>query len=221
MSELERLYRALEGEYGDLRWWPADTDFEVALGAILTQNTSWKNVESVLDNLRDHGLLSPDSLEKMKPAELAPLIKSSGYYNQKAVRVIRFTRWLADFAGGSMENLADYSTEELRRELLSIRGIGPETCDDILLYALDRPVFVVDSYTFRIAFRHGLIPPDVGYDELSSLFACSLPANVDIFKNFHACLVEVGKTYCKKKGPLCENCPARITLNGNPPREPI
>ncbi len=182
------------------------------IGAILTQNTNWKNVEKALSNLDDLGLLEPRKLLSADADEVREAIRPSGYYNQKAKKLATFMEWLDSTVNCEIDRLADFSTDVLREELLSIRGIGPETADDILLYALDRPVFVVDTYTLRIAYRHGWIPIDVGYTELADSFAGALDEDLDLFKNYHALIVEVGKTYCKKKMPLCENCPGKPLL---------
>jgi len=182
------------------------------IGAILTQNTNWKNVEKALSNLDDLGLLEPRKLLSADADEVREAIRPSGYYNQKAIKLATFMEWLDSTVNCEIDRLADFSTDVLREELLSIRGIGPETADDILLYALDRPVFVVDTYTLRIAYRHGWIPMDVGYTELAETFAGALDEDLDLFKNYHALIVEVGKTYCKKKMPLCENCPGKALL---------
>lgn len=219
MNDIRRFYDLLFERYGDLEWWPGETTFEIIIGAILTQNTNWKNVEKALEMLNKKGLLSPKKLLNAKPDEIRKAIKSSGYYNQKTLKLARFMVWLDDMVDCEIERLAEYSTEDLRRGLLSIKGIGPETADDILLYALDRPVFVVDTYTFRIAYRHGWIPASFGYDELAELFKSSVEEDVELYKNFHALIVETGKNYCKKSKALCEKCPGLQILPESGPFE--
>ncbi len=212
MTPIRRFYDLLFDRYGDLEWWPGETPFEIMIGAILTQNTNWKNVEKALDNLDELGLLSPEILLTADSDTVRTAIKPSGYFNQKTLKLARFMDWFDRTADCDIDRLSEYSTQELRQGLLSIKGIGPETADDILLYALERPVFVVDAYTFRIAFRHGWTPYGIGYQELSQLFADSIEEDIELYKNYHALIVETGKTYCKKKKPLCENCPGRKLL---------
>ena len=219
MNEIASFYKVAFAKYGELGWWPANDTFEVMIGAILTQNTNWKNVERALQNLKERGLLGFQAIADVPLEELAEAIRPSGYYNQKAKKLKRFIEWLDRAAGGDIARLDELPTELLRENLLSIKGIGPETADDILLYALDRPVFVVDSYTYRIAARHGWVPPDVGYDELAESFTSSLPEDVALYKNFHAVLVEIGKGFCKKGKPNCPECPVKRTLGEGFPRE--
>ncbi len=217
MKDIARFYELLFETFGDLNWWPAETVFEVMVGAILTQNTNWNNVEKAIKNLGEAGLLEPEAMFRADLAEIARHIKPSGYFNQKAIKLKRLVGWLESSVGGDLDKLKDRPTESLRKELLSIKGIGAETADDILLYALERPVFVIDAYTYRIAVRHGWVPPETTYDELASLFIDNLPEDVGLFKNYHAAIVEIGKTYCKKRNPLCENCPGKKLLeNGRP-----
>ncbi|HHS50321.1 MAG TPA: endonuclease III domain-containing protein [candidate division Zixibacteria bacterium] len=217
MNAIEEFYRVAFARYGDLEWWPADDPFEVAIGAILTQNTSWKNVERAIERLKCDGLLSPNTISDVPMEKLAEAIRPSGYYNQKAKKLKAFVEWFreeldCDFSAGDT-----MPTAHLRESLMSVKGIGPETADDILLYAFEKPVFVVDAYTYRIAVRHGWSPPDVGYDELAEIFTSSLDEDVFLYKNFHAILVEIGKTFCTKKAPKCVNCPMKPTLrNGTP-----
>lgn len=202
---LLEVYRRMLERLGRQHWWPADTPFEVCVGAILTQNTNWRNVEKAISNLKDSGLLRPDAIASIKEERLQELIRPSGFYRQKAKRLKRFCEWLVGVGG--IDSLREWETERLREELLSIPGIGPETADSILLYAFDRPVFVVDAYTYRIFVRHGLVDEDVGYDELQELFMRNLPPDVDMFKEYHALLVEVGKRFCKRRKPDCGGCP--------------
>ncbi len=208
-KRLMNMYSRLFSFFGPQNWWPAETPFEVMIGAILTQNTNWKNVEKAIENLKKEGLLSVSELHSIREQELASLIRPAGYYRMKAKRLKSFISHIVEDHGGNLENLFSLDTESLRKELLSIKGIGPETADSILLYAAKRPVFVVDSYTYRILKRHNIIWDDIPYDELQRIFMENLPHDESLFNEFHALIVETGKHFCKKR-PLCEACP----LNG-------
>lgn len=203
------IFKKLYSHYGTQHWWPGDTPFEIAIGAILTQNTAWSNVESAIDNLKKAGFLGASTILALPLERLAELIRPSGYYNQKALKLKAFVGYLMERCDGDMERLTDVDTETLRRELLGIRGIGPETADDILLYALDRPVFVVDTYTYRLLFRHSLISEESCYDEIQSLFMDNLSHSVRFFGEYHALIVRVGKELCKKREPRCDACPLK------------
>ncbi len=205
-QQLMDIYEHLFDAFGPQHWWPGETRFEIIVGAILTQNTSWANVAKAIASLKDAGCLEPDRLHALDAAELEPLIRSAGYFRLKAKRLRNFTQWLFDDYAGSLDALDDIETRRLREELLAISGIGPETADSILLYALDRPVFVVDTYTARVMVRHQLIEPDVNYEQLQYLFESNLEPDVAFFNEFHALLVHVGKDYCKPK-PKCPPCP--------------
>ncbi|MBM4272876.1 MAG: endonuclease III domain-containing protein [Deltaproteobacteria bacterium] len=205
---LEDLYEKLWQAFGPQGWWPGDTPFEVAVGAILTQNTNWTNVARVLDGLKEEGLMDSGRLREMPVAELARLLKPAGYYNIKAQRLRHFLDFLADTAGGSMEALARQELEHLRPALLRVKGIGPETADSILLYALNKPTFVVDAYTHRILSRHYLAPENCTYEELRRLFMDSLPPEVPLYQEYHALLVRLGKEFCRPR-PLCLTCPVK------------
>lgn len=203
---LTDIYRRLFEAFGPQHWWPGETRFEIIVGAILTQNTNWANVAKAIANLKDAECLQPDRLHALDPAELERLIRPAGYFRLKAKRLRHFTQWLFDAYEGRLDALDAIETRRLREELLGISGIGPETADSILLYALDRPVFVVDTYTARVAVRHGLIEPDIDYTQLQYLFESNLEPDVRRFNEFHALLVRVGKDFCKPK-PRCEACP--------------
>ncbi len=190
---------------GPQGWWPAESPFEVCVGAILTQNTSWANVERAIANLKASGALSPEALTGMPAERLQELIRPSGFYRQKARRLRAFCRWLLE--EGGIDSLSELPTEVLRERLLSIGGIGPETADSILLYAFERPVFVVDAYTHRILSRHRIVDDEVQYQELQGLFMRNLPPDVGLFKEYHALFVAVGKRFCKKRNPVCKGCP--------------
>jgi len=198
----ERLFRA----FGPQHWWPGETRFEIIVGAILTQNTSWANVAKAIANLKEAECLEPNRLHALDTAELEQLIRPAGYFRLKAKRLRNFTHWLFDTYEGRLDTLDAVETRRLREELLGISGIGPETADSILLYALGRPVFVVDTYTARVAVRHGLIEPDIDYTQLQYLFESNLEPDVQLFNEFHALLVRVGKDFCKPT-PQCEACP--------------
>jgi len=204
---LKKIYDKLYTTFGPQGWWPASSPFEVAIGAILTQNTNWKNVEKAINNLKRHNLLNPKKLKEIDEKKLSILIKPAGYYNQKAKKIKEFVKFLMENYGGKMEKMKGANPVELREKLLSIKGIGRESADSILLYALGMPVFVVDAYTYRIMLRHGLIYEDITYEELKELFEKNLPSDVKIFNEYHALLVKVGKEFCKKRAPKCDECP--------------
>jgi endonuclease-3 related protein len=220
-------YAAMLGKLGRRRWWPADTPFEVAVGAILTQNTAWRNVDLALARLRDLQALSPLPMRRLGAARLEEAIRPSGFFRQKAVRLGVFLDFLETRGGLSgaasddrLACLAGEETEALRDDLLALRGIGPETADCILLYGLGRPSFVVDAYTRRILGRHGLLAEDAGYDELRDFFMDALPRDaegaVEVYNEYHAQLVRIGHTYCKKAKPLCGECPLGQFLEYEP-----
>ncbi len=198
-----QLYQHLLATLGPQHWWPGDSAFEVAVGAILTQNTAWRNVERAIQNLKTRGWLSPEALARAPRKDLETLLRPSGYFRQKAERVQRFARWW--LAQGGEAILRQKPLESLRRELLVLSGIGPETADSILLYAFHRPVLVVDAYTRRILSRHGFsLPPD--YEGLRRFLEARLPRSVPVYQEFHALLVAIGKRYCRRK-PHCDHCP--------------
>ncbi len=187
------------------------------MGAILTQNTAWANVERALNRLKARKVLSAGRLSALSEAELARLIRPAGTYRVKARRLKAFVEFLWTRFGGRFHRLKTAPLEELRSELLSVPGIGPETADSILLYAAGRPIFVVDAYTRRVLARHRLVPPEIGYEPLRALFERHLPSDPALFNEYHALLVTVGKRYCRKR-PLCDSCPLRFDLRGRRPR---
>jgi endonuclease-3 related protein len=203
---LTEIYQLLFKRFGPQHWWPGDTQFEIITGAILTQNTNWTNVEKAIANLKSADLLSAESLHNIEIKELAELIRPAGYFNVKAKRLKSFIDWLFDNYAGKLTELQNVATERLRTELLGIKGVGPETADSILLYAFERPIFVVDAYTARVAVRHGLIEPEADYEQLRDLFQSNLPQDVKLFNEYHALLVRVGKEFCRPKA-RCPNCP--------------
>lgn len=205
-DKLNEIYRLLFERFGEQGWWPGDSCFEIITGAILTQNTNWRNVEKAIGNLKSKDLLCATKLYNLDILQLAELIRPAGYYNIKAKRLKNFLDWLFDNHDGVLENLAALGTYSLREELLSIKGIGLETADSILLYAFGRPSFVIDTYTARITARHMLIEPNAEYEQLKDLFESNLPSDVKLFNEFHALLVQVGKNFCKPR-PNCAGCP--------------
>lgn len=205
---LYELYQSLLLSFGHRSWWPGDTPYEIAAGAILTQNTNWVNVEKAIANLKKSGALDPYVLQSMPIDQLALLIRPAGYYNQKAKRLKSLTEWFLKRCSGEEPDCITIDTAKLRQELLSINGIGPETADSILLYAFNRPQFVVDSYTHRILTRLGFAGNDKTYHHLQSLFMDNLPHETPLYNDYHAQLVELGKRFCRKK-PKCEKCPVR------------
>ena len=205
-GRFEAIYNRLLARYGRQRWWPAESPFEVMVGAILTQSAAWGNVEKVIAGLKATEALSPPALRRMKQAELAELIYPSGYYNTKAKKLKALANWVGEYCADDISRLSRGSIQNLRRQLLGVHGIGPETADSILLYAAGRPVFVIDAYTRRIADRLGLSPDGRGsYDDYQRLFTASLPADAGLFNEYHALLVRLGKDACRRQ-PVCSRC---------------
>lgn len=202
-SRLHDVYRLLYEAYGRQSWWPADGPFEVMVGAILTQNTAWTNVERALGNLKSSGWLEPARLCAGAADELARLIRPSGSFNLKAARLQNFCRWY--LAGGGFHSLRRLHTATLRRRLLALSGIGPETADAILLYAFERPVFVVDAYTRRILGRFGFRQARADYESLRTSLEADLPRRVRLYQEFHALLVAHAKQVCRTR-PRCAQC---------------
>lgn len=245
-SDIRVYYRALRRVWGPQHWWPANTRFEVIVGAYLTQNTSWTNVEQALNNLRAKRLLSVEGLRRLSLPELERLIRPSGYFRQKAKRLKGFIAFLDKEYDGSLTKLFAQPTDRVREQLLTLNGVGPETADSILLYAGNHPVFVVDAYTRRILDRHRLLPEEAGYEEIRKLFESALPplgehpdllqppasdsgvrdgahqptpmsvaprsALAQLYNEMHGLIVAVGKDYCRKSQPRCDQCPLQIFL---------
>jgi endonuclease-3 related protein len=210
---LRKIYHCLYTAFGPQKWWPASTPFEVMVGAILTQNTAWKNVELAIRNLRKAHCLNPKHLYKLNQRDLALLIKPAGYYNVKAQRLKNFLEYFWQNYRLNVSRMLKVRTQDLRRELLAVKGIGPETADSILLYAARRPVFVVDAYTRRIFYRHAIAQRNSSYEDLQKLFMQNLPRRAALFNEYHALLVFLGKHYCRKR-PSCQECPlGKITAN--------
>jgi len=213
-DSLLKIYKLLYKKFGPRHWWPGDTKLEIIIGAILTQNTAWGNVEKAIKNLKKNDLLKVKKLSRVSRKRLAGLIKPSGYYNIKSQRVKNFLDFLNTSYSGSIKRMFKESAKSLREELLNVKGIGPETADSILLYAGKKPIFVVDAYTKRIFLRHRYIDEDSDYQDVQRLFVKNLPNNVKLFNEYHALIVELGKNLCKSKKPLCNICPMRGVKNG-------
>ena len=209
-TDLYVVYKLLRGRFGFLDWWPGDTQFEIFTGAILTQQTSWKNVEKALANMKAHGCMDLDSVSGMKLDKLERIIRPSGYYKQKARR-LRSICIFVKREYGSLNKLFKLDFGELRQILLSLNGIGNETADSILLYAANKPTFVIDAYTRRALHRiDPSVDEEIGYEVLKAIFEARIRRDLTLYKDFHAQFVELGKNFCKKRDPICSECP----LNG-------
>jgi endonuclease-3 related protein len=211
---LRRYYDALLAAHGPQHWWPGRTPFEVIVGAILVQNTSWSNVALAIENLRRESLLTPRGIETVPSRRLARLIRSSGYFRQKTKKVKAFVNFLRREYQGSLRKMFRAPTAVLREQLLGVHGIGPETADSILLYAGGHPVFVVDAYTRRMLERHGLAHSRLGYEEVRELFERSLSPDAALYNEFHALIVHTGKHFCRPREPRCGDCPLKSLLPG-------
>lgn len=199
----DRLY----SHYGDQRWWPAETKFEILVGAVLTQNTNWSNVEKAIVNLRYADALDLEEMSAMDEVLLAEYIRPSGYYNIKAKRLKNLLMMIRQRYDGSLALLAEDDWQSARENLLSVKGVGPETADAILLYVCEKPVFVVDSYTYRVFVRHNMLDEETDYQAIQDTFMDNLDHDVPLFNEYHALIVQVAKDYCKKTKPLCSGCP--------------
>ena len=208
-KKLRLIYQRLYAHFGPQAWWPADNPFEVMVGAILTQNTNWLNVEKAINNLKEHKLLEPYKLYKLSHKRLASFIVPAGYYNIKAKRLKSFLKFFINNYQGSTRKMSLVGTPRLRQQLLSVDGIGPETADSILLYALDKPIFVSDAYTRRILSRHRLIRENASYQQIQDLFMQDLKPGVELCNEYHALLVRLGKELCLKTKPKCKICPLK------------
>ncbi len=205
------IYQKLYDHFGPQHWWPAETTTEMIVGAVLTQNTAWRNVEKALSVLRAHHLLTLDALHAISEEALAPLIRVSGFFNVKARRLKNLVGFIQKTYGGSLPRMFGQEGTTLRNQLLSVSGIGPETADSILLYAGRFPIFVVDAYTRRIFLRHQMIAPSDDYSDVQSLFMRHLPHQVPLFNEYHALIVKTAKVYCKRE-PACAACPLGYLL---------
>ena len=207
---LTQIYNRLLKHFGKQHWWPAETSFEVVVGAILTQNTSWSNVEKAICNLKAQNLLGPSRLAAASRTKIEKCVYPAGFYRQKAERLSRFARYLKKDYNGRLPALLKQPVEKLRPELLDFNGIGPETCDSILLYAGEKLVFPIDAYTIRMCKHLELIAVK-GYEELRKFFEEGIPPELEVYKEFHALIVRWAKIYCRSKKPLCDDCPLRKT----------
>lgn len=205
---LLRYFNKMYNHFGPLNWWPGDSPFEVMVGAVLTQNTSWSNVEKAISNLKQKGYLDPYKILDLSLKELAEIVKPSGFFNVKAKRLKSLIYFFVEEYDADIRKMLKDDLFSLRKKLLSVNGIGKETADSILLYALNKPIFVIDAYTKRIFSRHGIISEEMDYDDLQSFFMRHLPQDVSLYNEYHAQIVLTGKTYCRKK-PLCEKCPLK------------
>ena len=205
-AKLKGIFELLYGSYGPQRWWPAETRFEMIVGAILTQSVAWSNVEKAIANLKNAGVLDPAKMLALPDDELALMIRSSGYYRVKARKIKAFLEHLREHYQYDLDQFLSSSVKALRDELLSIYGMGPETADSIVLYAAFKPVFVVDAYTKRLLHRLGLASSDATYESVQSIFHDNLPLDTELFQEYHALIVQVGKSTCQKK-PRCASCP--------------
>jgi endonuclease-3 related protein len=210
-DKLNEIYKLLLKAYGPQKWWPAENSLEVMVGAVLTQNTNWQGVEKAIANLKRVNLLDPHKLKAIPTEELSRLIKPAGYFNLKARRLKNLIGMVVEAYGGDLAAMGQTETVQLRQELFLVNGVGPETADSILLYAFHRPIFVVDTYTYRVTSRHALIEEEINYQALQDFFMQHLPLDVDMFNEYHALLVKVGKLHCKRKA-RCEGCPLEPLL---------
>lgn len=208
MGDLTPIYERLMGHFGRQHWWPARTPFEVVVGAILTQRTTWKNAESVVRRLKGAGLLHPERLAKAPIDRVESLVRPAGFFRQKARRIIRMAQHLVEKHDGSLNSLFDQPTKEVRKELLALDGVGKETADSILLYVADKLVFPIDAYTRRILKRMGIVK-DSCYDRIQAFFQENLPRDLAMYKEFRALIVKLGKENCKAVMPKCGSCPIR------------
>jgi endonuclease III related protein len=203
---LLRIFEGLLGHYGPRHWWPGETPLEVAIGAILTQNTAWRNVEKAITNLKAKGLIDAPGLYALADDDLAELLRPAGFFNLKTRRLKNFIALLCEEHGGRIEGLGLLDTAELRQRLLAVNGIGPETADSIILYALDKPTFVIDAYTRRFLVNHGLSQGVPSYEEAQGYFTANLPEDRMLFNEFHALIVRLCQDRCRRK-PACGGCP--------------
>ena len=205
-EKLTLMYKKLYASFGPQHWWPGETPFEIAVGAILTQNTNWGNVEKAIVNLKDADVLKPAALHDMSHERLAALIRPAGYFNIKAKRLKNFIGLLINEYHGSMSGMKQEDFNSVRKSLLSVNGIGLETADSIILYALEKPVFVIDAYTKRVLSRHNILDHDASYEEFQSLFQSKLKEDISLFSEYHALFVRLAKENCRTK-PVCTGCP--------------
>jgi len=209
---IDEVYQTLINHYGEQHWWPAESRFEMMVGAILTQNTAWTNVEKALSNLRKNDALNFQSLEKSSHEQLIEWIRPAGFFNHKSAYILEMVSNVRKKFDGSLDALFALESSTLRKELLSWKGIGKETADSIILYAAEKPTFVVDAYTKRICKRHGWIEEKVNYDDVAKLFTDNLPEDVQLYNEYHALIVRSCKDYCTARNPKCAECPLKPFL---------
>jgi endonuclease-3 related protein len=200
-------FKLLYDHFGPQDWWPGDSPLEIMVGAILTQNTNWSNVEKAIQNLKSEDLLNYQSLSHLTVDELAQLIRPAGYYNLKARRLKNLLEMVASIYEGELDLLLADEFGALRENLLEVKGVGPETADSILLYACGHPVFVVDMYTHRVFSRHNMVEEETDYRTIQDLFVDHLPQDIHLYNEYHALIVRVASSFCKKTKPLCGDCP--------------
>lgn len=203
----EEVYEKLLIDFGPQNWWPAESPFEVMVGAILTQNTNWSNVAKAINNLKNAGVLDYSVLMQMGQDDIAQMIRPSGYFNLKAKRLKNFLFMISEEYEGELQLFIEDDLQSARTNLLAVKGIGPETADSILLYACQQPIFVIDTYTHRVFSRHHMVDEETDYNTMQETFMEHLPAKVQLYNEYHALIVRVAATYCKKKNPLCDACP--------------
>ena len=201
------VYQKLFDHFGPQKWWPGDSPFEIMVGAVLTQNTNWLNVSKAINNLKEAELLRYDSLKLLSVDEIASYIRPSGYYNLKAKRLKNLLDMIEEVYFGELHLFLEDSLGNGRDNLLSVKGVGPETADSILLYACGQPTFVIDNYTHRVFSRHQLVDEETDYESMQDVFVSHLPDDVKLFNEYHALIVQVASSYCKKTNPLCRECP--------------
>ena len=206
-NSLRQAYDRLLAALGPQHWWPGESPLEVLVGAVLVQNTAWKNVQRAIANLRDDGLMDVYALERLPVEELAEVIRPAGYFRVKARRLHNLLAFVVQEYDGSLDAMFQTHVATLREQLLAVHGIGPETADAILLYAGNLPTFVVDTYTHRVLARHGWIGYEANYHEIKDHFESSLPADAPLYNEYHALLVQLGKDYCRRTAPKCDQCP--------------
>lgn len=206
-NDFSQAYRLLYKHFGPQGWWPGETSFEVIVGAVLTQNTNWSNVQKAIANLKEAGLLTYRRMSDMRADEIAGYVRPSGYYNLKAKRLKNLLDMIDSCYGGELEQMLDDEMITIRENLLSVKGVGPETADSILLYACGHPIFVVDMYTHRVFSRHLLIDEETDYQAIQDAFMDHLEHDSQLFNEYHALIVRVAAAYCRKTKPLCDQCP--------------
>jgi endonuclease III related protein len=206
-NQYQAIYGLLFDHFGPQYWWPGESPFEIMVGAVLTQNTNWRNVSKAIDNLRDAGFLTYSSFQQLSIDEIASYIRPSGYYNLKAKRLKNLMNMVAERYDGELDHFLTDTHDACRENLLSVKGVGPETADSILLYACEHPAFVIDAYTHRIFSRHQLVDEETDYEAMQEIFQSNVVEDVKLFNEYHALIVKTASTYCKKNNPLCESCP--------------